>query len=184
MNIKLKRCKPCGCTHAHTHTHTGVSMEIVRKEEACLWLLPWLERRRKQRATRSKHVSSWFKLNKLKVIKYNNEYYAKDPIQEVKATIDTNYFEALVNRIIRCGNIVHVALKLKALQDVATANPAIELPFVSCLTSDEVFFYGEGGMWPRTAVQQNWGYIGADKKLRVICTKGNYVHIYFTFIAK
>lgn len=34
MNIKLKRCKPCGC--AHTHTHTGVSMEIVRKEEACL----------------------------------------------------------------------------------------------------------------------------------------------------
>lgn len=32
MNIKLKRCKPCGCTH----THTGVSMEIVRKEEACL----------------------------------------------------------------------------------------------------------------------------------------------------
>lgn len=34
MNIKLKRCKPCGCTH--THTHTGVSMEIVRKEEACL----------------------------------------------------------------------------------------------------------------------------------------------------
>ncbi|HJJ05151.1 MAG TPA: hypothetical protein OIM45_04735 [Clostridiaceae bacterium] len=123
-------------------------------------------------------------MSKLKVIKYNNEYYAKDPIQEVKATIDTNYFEALVNRIIRCGNIVHVALKLKALQDVATANPAIELPFVSCLTSDEVFFYGEGGMWPRTAVQQNWGYIGADKKLRVICTKGNYVHIYFTFIAK
>ena len=36
MNIKLKRCKPCGCTHTHTHTHTGVSMEIVRKEEACL----------------------------------------------------------------------------------------------------------------------------------------------------
>ena len=36
MNIKLKRCKPCGCTHTHTHTHTHT--------QVFLWKL--LERRK------------------------------------------------------------------------------------------------------------------------------------------
>ena len=45
MNIKLKRCKPCGCTHTHTHTHTQVFLWklLERRKLVYDFFLGWSE---------------------------------------------------------------------------------------------------------------------------------------------